>query len=175
VNVVAGISIIIVLFLLFIWLSIEKPESKHTQNNISTPSIPIPFSSCISEVSWEEVEIEFTRLALDKQREISRMQQAYEELLDLQPTPHIGKSFTLHYHLNEKNEFIDVFAQEDEDFYTEYMIDHEEWHNILAYNISGESLGNYTKPTLVCATLYSITTAGYSSLEILQKKRAHTG
>jgi hypothetical protein len=136
---------------------------------------PVSLANCISDVSWEEVEEEIIRLQLDKQRDMPHMKKAFEELLHLKPNEEQHKKFVLYLHLNEKRKFIDVYSKEEGDFYTEYMIDQDEWEKVLTYTISHEMLHTCTKPTIVCATLFSMTTAGYSSNEIREKKRATAG
>lgn len=155
------IGITIFILFLFIWFLIQK-LSKRDTNKISDV-LPISLATCISEVSWEEVEKEFFRLHLNKQRNVLSLKQAYDELLQLQPNNSLETPFVLYLHLNEERNFIDVYAKEEGDFYTEYMIDKARWENILAYTISREIMDKYSKPTLVCATLFSITADGYTS------------
>ncbi|WP_028778401.1 DUF6557 family protein [Shimazuella kribbensis] len=165
----------LVIFLLFLSIISKKPTNQPKDDDIPTPSIPVLLTDCISEMNWSEVENEFIRLQLEKQRDLINLKKAYEEIIQLSPHKSIKKSFRLYFHINEESGFIDVFAKEDGDFYTEYMIDHEDWCNLLTYQISDKSLRKYPKPTLVCATLFMMTTVGYSSEEILLKKQAHTG
>jgi hypothetical protein len=165
----------LVLFLLFLSIISKKPNKHLEEDDIPTPSIPVVFTDCLSEMNWREVENEIIRLKLDKQRDLTKMKNAYEEINQLSPVKSMERSFSLYFHINEESGFVDVFAKEDGDFYTEYMIDHEDWCKLLTYQISDKSLRKYPKPTLVCATLFMMTTVGYSSEEILLKKQAHTG
>jgi hypothetical protein len=174
VEVVVGIGIT-ALLLILVWITIQKSKSIDNKEQNLTTSDPISLATCISEVSWEEVEKELIRLNLDKQRDMLQMKQAYEELLHLHPADSLKKQFILYLHLNEEKKFVDVYTKEEGDFYTEYMIDQDEWKNVLAYTISREIMNKYSKPTLVCATLFSMTTVHYSSKEIFHKKQAPTG
>lgn len=172
----AAVGIGIITFLLsLLWLSIQKWKSSSKEKNIKTTIASASLATCVSEVNWEEIEKEVVRLQIDKQRDISQMKEAFQELLHLKPNETQNKRFVLYLHLNEAREFIEVYSKEEGDFYTEYMIDQDEWERVLAYTISSEMLNNYSKPTIVCATLFSMTTAGYSSKEIIKKKRAPAG
>lgn len=174
-KVAVGIGIITAFLLLLVWLSIQKWKSSDKEKNTETSMAPVSLTTCILELSWEEIEKEMVRLRLDKQRDIFQMKLTYEELLQLKPNGSQNSQFVLYLHLNEARDFIDVYSKEEGDFYTEYMIDQDEWENVLAYTISSEMLNNYSKATIVCATLFSITSNGYSSKEIIEKKQAPAG
>lgn len=174
-KVSVGIVIFTAFLLLLVWLSIQKWKSSNKEKNTETSMAPVSLTTCILEVSWEEIEKEMVRLRLNKHRDIFQMKQTYEELLHLKPNDSQNKQFILYMHLNEERDFIEVYSKEEGDVYTEYMIDQDEWENVLAYSVSSEMLNSYSKPTIVCATLFSITSNGYSSKEIIEKKQAPTG
>ncbi|MCH5586569.1 hypothetical protein MK805_16645 [Shimazuella sp. AN120528] len=169
-KIVVGMGIITLLLFLILWFFIRKSKSTGNKEILTLPS----FASCLTDVSWDEVEEELIRLHLDKLRNLSQLKQTYEELFYLQPNNSLEKQFVLYLHLNEERKFIDVYAKEKGDLYTEYMIDEDEWKNVLAYEVSKEALDKYSKPTLVCATLFTITAARYSSNKISQRKQAPT-
>ncbi|MXQ55589.1 DUF6557 family protein [Shimazuella alba] len=174
--IVAGIGTIIILISLFVTLIIRNQKRKHYQEENIATIPPLSFHQLIQNMTWTDVEKEMIRLSLDKKRELSQMKLAYGVLLKLEPANYLEKkNYELHLYINEKSSFIDVCTKEDGDPYTEYMIDHEEWHNILAYYISSKSLLQYEKPTLVSAILYSMTTNGFSLEELHQSIEAHTG
>lgn len=169
------IGITIILCIIFIALAIQNHKNQNNKHQTKAVQESVSFRQLMQEISWSQIEQEMIRLKLDEKRELSLVKLAYETLLSHEPSKTQERNFSLYLHINEDRGFIDVCSKEEGDLYTEYMIEYEDWKNILAYTVSANSLQQYDKTTLVSAILYSMTTNGFSQNELNQSFQVHTG
>jgi hypothetical protein len=124
----------------------------------------------LSKTKWENIQSKLLEIYPDYQNSIKGFEKVYHELLTLTPNEHCTKYIITISRIEEKDGEIwySVYGTKNNSNAT-YALDFTRWEKWLSYELSDETIMNYSNEEIVTHCLWEMTWDGFSQEQIEAK------